>query len=301
MDSNHGPRSTRSAGGHHQGAFSSQLNKLASAAHALACQQDPELTRAVTRDLVNDSRDGKAADLLRQEIGEALLNSSTDDQLLDLPDLDPTLAAVKDASPDTVKQVARTIGWFPAEDKVLADGSNWLPMLSALITLANSKRLSYDQVRDTLFNQVQGTPVFKLAVRTTIDRPNLPAALQSFGVMRCRGVTMLQLKKHIKDWTLNPRDIGGSIHSLTMLFNTRYPGLPDEEIDDRVATYLVEMDKLPTPAGNFIDTYQTAFHSGTNPSLKTLINLLETFYYRNHGTRSPLITQPGTVDQASRG
>ena len=281
MENHHGPRTSRAPGEQPQGTFTSQFNILASATHALARQQDPELTQAVTRDLVNDSRDGKAADLLRQEIGEALLTSSTDDQILNLPELDPTLAGVKDASSDIMNQVARAIGSLPAEDKVLAKGTNWLNMLSLLIKLANTKRLSFDQVRDVLSSHVQGDPVFKLAFRTIIDRPNLPAALKRLGAMRCKGVTMQDLKQSIREWKLDTRDPGASIHDLLMRFNSLYPGLTEEEIDDKVSSYLVEMDRLPSPAADFIDAHQTAFHSGTVPSLMRLMDLLRTFYRKN--------------------
>ena len=134
--------------------FSRSFNRMAAAAHALANNQDQELTRSVTRDLVNDTRDGRAKNLLKYEIGEALLSTNKEDLLQTLPDLDPNLANSTGADKDILKQVDKAIANLPPKDRELKEGSNWLPLLSLVTSWANRHNLSFDQIRDILARQV---------------------------------------------------------------------------------------------------------------------------------------------------
>ena len=288
-----GTRSRQVRGEAKEAPFSRNFNVMAAAAHALAGNRDRQLTEAVTRDLVNDTRDGRAQQMLKCEIGEALLTSNSEDPLQTLPVLDPTLAKVKGADNNVMKQLEKAIAYLPAGERHLKEKGNWRPLLSLVITWANRHQLSFEQVRDVLQHQTSGDAIFKLTIQNYLEKPDLAAALQRLE-RRCKSVTPSELRRRIKEWRLDCDDIGGSIHNLIMLYETNYPGLDEDQIDQRVVSYLLESEKLPGQAARFVDQHQATYNRGEIPSLKRLQDLLITHYNQQRpegGRRNQMVHQ----------
>ena len=207
-----------------------------------------------------------------------MLKPSNKDLLDTLLELDPTLAKTEDASPVLFKQALKGIADLAPTQRQLMDGNDWFIFLERLITLANSKRLSFNQIREILSSHVSGDSVFVTIFKKSINRPDLARTMEEFGRMRCKHITPTDLRRQLRQWTLDKKSFNSSIHTLMMLISTSHPRLNSQQVESRTVTYILEAGKLPEAVSDFIDEHQRSFHNGETPTLSQLQDLLFTFY-----------------------